>query len=307
MIKILLAFLCALALGSCTLVNKNSPMQVSGDSKNKTVAITDSGETGTQLKILNYNIRTRIPLMTKNPDAWIQKVVAAIVRFDPDIAGLVEVEESIEGLDNIPAEIDRRLNESGYEHYSHYEVRFNQISIDGNLGMMLISKVPIKDYLGYRPQYVKNTQNKDKDLIASFTYEKDDIKFRFFSYHPHPGATAEESVHFLVEHVQNSTDTGLKFISGDFNQELTSPYMKKLLTLYRNAGDESPDKSCEYTYDRTLTENNPPDKGVAIDHIMINKDAPVNVKVVKVHCDHDANKGIPVSDHFPVYGIFSIE
>lgn len=303
MTKFFLIIFTAIGLITCS---PDAEKEVTAVEEEQTDKNPDSPANKVQLKILNYNVRTEIPLMTKNPDAWVQKIVDAIVDFDPDIVGLVEVEEAIEGIENIPAEIEARLNKAGFDHYSHYEVRFDQVSYDGNLGMMLISKVPIKDYLGYRPQYIQNSQTRDKDLIQSFTYEKDDLAFRFFNYHPHPGPTAEESVQFLLDHVNSSTDLGLKFVSGDFNQRLDSPYMKEFLDLYRNTCDESNDKSCRYTYDRTLTNNNPPALGEAIDHIMINKDSPIEVKVVRIHSDHNANKEVPVSDHFPIYGTFEV-
>ena len=40
---------------------------------------------------------------------------------------------------------------------------------------------------------------------------------------------------------------------------------------------------------------------------MINKDSPIKVNVVSVHSDHNANEGVPVSDHFPIYGTFNVE
>jgi len=304
-----LVFMMLFVLAACSPDSKNNSLQniENRNSIQQTDTANISGKTGEQLKILNYNVRTHIELMNENADKWLQKIVDAIVQFDPDIVGLVEVEEAIRGIDNIPAEINRRLTEAGYKHYSKYEIRFNQVSVDGNFGMMLISKVPIKDYMGYRPQYVENVQATGKDLIASFTYETGGVRLRFFNYHPHPGSCSCESVPLLIEHVQNSTDIGLKIISGDFNQEITSPCLKELLAKYRNAGDESRDSTCKYTVDRVVLGNAPPAKGGAIDHIMINKDAPVKVKVITVYSDHNANKEIPVSDHFPVYGIFSIE
>lgn len=303
MTRILIIIISLVFLSSCNVNNKTN----SGVNKDVVNDVVNDSDDGTTLKILNYNIRTDISLMTRNPDAWVQKIVDAIIKFNPDIVGLVEVEESIQGLDNIPQEIEKRLNEKNFKHYSKYEVRFNQVEYDGEFGMMIISKVPIKDYIGYRPQYLENIKTKDKDLIQSFTYEKDDLKFRFFNYHPHPGSTAQESTDFLLEHLQDFTDSELKIISGDFNLPISSPYMSNLLRYYRNACDESPDKSCEYTYDKELMTGKKGEKGKAIDHILISNNAPVKVEVVSVHCDHNANDNIPVSDHFPVYGIFKIK
>lgn len=301
--KILFIFFSFVIFLSCT------PIKTNDEIKDNTInEVKDSiSKDGTILKILNYNIRTDISLMTKKPDAWVQKIVDAIVAFDPDIVGLVEVEKSIEGLDDIPQEIDKRLNEKEFKHYSKYEVRFNQVDYDGEFGMMIISKVPIKDYLGFRPQYIQNIDKRDKDLIQSFTYEKENVKLRFFNYHPHPGTTAQESTFFLLEHLKDFSDSELKIISGDFNQPISSSYMSNLLRYYRNACNESPDKSCEYTYDKELMTGEKGAKGKAIDHILISNDSPLKVEVLSVHCDHTANDSIAVSDHFPVYGIFKIK
>ena len=115
MTRILIIIISLVFLSSCNVNNKTN----SGVNKDVVNDVVNDSDDGTTLKILNYNIRTDISLMTRNPDAWVQKIVDAIIKFNPDIVGLVEVEESIQGLDNIPKEIEKRLNEKNFKHYSN--------------------------------------------------------------------------------------------------------------------------------------------------------------------------------------------
>ncbi|MCQ2317876.1 MAG: endonuclease/exonuclease/phosphatase family protein [Bacteroidales bacterium] len=124
--------------------------------------------------------------------------------------------------------------------------------------------------------------------------------FCFNTHLDHKGAVArKESIRLIIEKINEITNGGPIFLTGDFNATIDNPIFIPLINYMHQARTDSPVSDSKNTYNNYGLGREAPS---VIDHIFYMNAVPVSFATM------DGNYGDGyISDHFPVKAVFRIE
>jgi len=132
-------------------------------------------ESSAELKIISYNIRNA---QERETEQTLSKIADFIANEQPDVVGLQEVEKITKEGNIALTKLKQMLSTRGYPMEGIYASRIPTAN-NGELGQIVLSKHPILNYQVFQ-------LNGNEEIAQTFRIDTEDLKMRFFNYHPYP-------------------------------------------------------------------------------------------------------------------------